>query len=83
MKKVSWSRDRPEKPDTDPLLPDVVALLLKDNRSNYAKANVSGLSPSTLRNWENGKVRRPQGVSLQMAYRMLGYELRPIPVKRR
>ena len=63
------------------MLGPLVDRLRADKRSNFAKANVSGLSPSTLKNWENGKVRRPQSVSVQMAYRMLGYELRPVKIK--
>ena len=80
MSKVNWSKDRPQKPNRDPMLDDLVELLAADKRSTFAKANVSGLSPSTLNNWQNGKVRRPQGVSIQMAYRMLGYELKPQPI---
>lgn len=80
MTKARWSKDRPQKPVRDPMLDDLVELLRADNRSTFAKANVSGLSPSTLKNWENGKVRRPQGVSMQMAYKMLGYELKPVRV---
>jgi transcriptional regulator with XRE-family HTH domain len=80
MSKNTWSKDRPQKPNRDPMLDDLVELLTADKRSTFAKANVSGLSPSTLKNWENGKVNRPQSVSMQMAYRMLGYELKPVPV---
>jgi len=80
MTKHTWSKDRPRKPDIDPMLEDLLPLLKTDGRSTYAKANVSGLSPSTLKNWEMGRVRRPQSVSIQMAYRMLGYELKPVPV---
>lgn len=80
MAKQHWSKDRPQRPDRDPMLDDVLALLAADKRSNFAKANVSGLSPSTLKNWENGKTQRPQGVSLQMAFKMLGYELKPVAV---
>lgn len=78
-KKVYWSKDRPQKPDRDPMLDDLLPLLAMDKRSNFAKANVSGLSPSTLRNWQSGSTRRPQGVSLQMAFKMLGYRLQPVP----
>lgn len=67
---------RPKKPDVDPLYLQIVRKLREDKRSTYAKAQVSGLSPATLRNWQERKVRRPQGVSLQMAARMLGYEIR-------
>lgn len=79
--KIKWSKDRPQKPNRDPMLDDLLPLLVADPRSNFAKANVSGLSSSTLKNWVDGKVNRPQGVSLQMAYKMLGYELKPVPVK--
>lgn len=78
MSKYQWSKSRPVKPDTDPMLQDLIPLLQADRRSRFAKANVSGLSPATLKNWEMGRGRRPQGVSLQMAYRMLGYELKPV-----
>lgn len=81
MSKVTWSKDRPQKPDRDPMLDDLLPLLAADPRSNFAKANVSGLSASTLRKWERGDVRRPQSVSVQMAYKMLGYELKPVPVQ--
>lgn len=71
MKQVS----RPNKPAVDPLYTQVVRLLRKDNRSNYAKSQVSGLSSATFRNWDQGTVRHPQSVSLQMAARMLGYKI--------
>ena len=75
--KAEWSSTRPVKPDADPLLLRLIPLLKADARSRWAQANVSGLSPATLRNWESGNVRRPQALSLAMAYRMLGYELKP------
>jgi len=70
-----WNKNRPTKPIVDPLYKQIVKFLLQDNRSTYAKANVSGLSQSTLNNWIKGKVRRPQSVSLQMAADMLGKKL--------
>lgn len=81
MTKREWDKERPEKPAVDPLLDDLLHLLERDGRSTYAKANVSGLSEATLNNWAKRKVKRPQAVSMQMAYRMLGYELKPVPVK--
>ena len=80
MKKV-WSHNRPQRPNHDPMLDDILPLLRADRRSTWAKANVSGLSPSTLNNWESGKVRHPQSSSVQMAYRMLGYRLKPVKIK--
>lgn len=83
MKKVPWSKNRPNRPDEDPMLPDLLQLLAQDNRSVFAMADASGLSTSTIRNWKNAKVRRPQSVSVQMAYAMLGYELRPVSIRAR
>lgn len=71
-----WSPRRPQKPDTDPLYIQIVKLIQRDKRSRWSKANESGLSETTLRNWENGKVRHPQGVSLQLAARMLGKQIK-------
>jgi len=74
--KNRWSPDRPVRPERDPLLEEIVELLARDNRSRWTKTNVSGLSPTTLRNWECGRVRHPQAASIQLAARMLGCELR-------
>lgn len=78
-KKPQWSKDRPQKPEIDPMLADLREALAADRRSTFAKANVSGLSPSTINDILNHKTRRPQAVTYQMAYKMLGYELRPVP----
>lgn len=72
MSRKLWSPDRPQKPEQDDLYTQIRTAMKLDNRSTWAKANVSGLSTSTIRNWENGKVKYPQAVSLQMAARMLG-----------
>lgn len=77
-RKVPWSPDRPKRPDHDPMLADLRALLAADKRTYWVKANVSGLSPSTLKKIEDGTTRRPQGVTVQLAYRMLGYSLKPV-----
>lgn len=81
MKKINWSKNRPVKPDVDPFMDDIVSLLHKDGRSTFQMADQSGLSPTTFQNWMKGKVRRPQGTSIVMAYRMLGFELRPVRVR--
>jgi hypothetical protein len=77
-RKVKWSANRPVKPDIDPLLTKLRAELVLDRRSFYAKANTSGLAPATIKNIQDGTTRRPMGVTIQMAYRMLGYELKPV-----
>lgn len=76
-----WPKGRPQKPDVDPLYREIVKLMAKDPRSRHAKAVVSGLSPATLKNWEKRAVRRPQGVSLQMAAKMLGYDIKLVERK--
>jgi len=76
MKNVRlWSPSRPEKPEVDPLYEQIMVLLQGDNRTQWEQANVSGLSTSTIRNWRLGKVKRPQGVSLEMAAKMLGRKI--------
>lgn len=77
MKKFHWAKDRPEKPDEDPMLSDLRDKLEHDERTYYQKANASGISPSTIRNILNHKTKRPQGVTIQMLYRSLGMELVP------
>lgn len=70
-----WSKRRPVRPATDPLYQQIRRLIIEDKRSTWAKANVSGLSPSTIKNWSEGRVSHPQGTSLQMAARMLGKKI--------
>lgn len=67
-----WSPGRPERPDEDPIHVEIMNLLEKDKRSVWEKANESGLSTTTLYNWQKRKTKRPTGVSLQMAAEMLG-----------
>jgi len=71
----NWSANRPRRPDVDPLYLEIVDLIEKDPRSTFAKANVSGLSPATINNWTMRRVRHPQASSLQLAARMLGYDI--------
>lgn len=40
----------------------------------------SGVSSSTIRNWRNGKVRRPQNVTLEYALRAAGYRRVVVPL---
>lgn len=79
-KQPKWDRDRPVKPDVDPLYLQITSMIQQDTRSTYAKANVSGLSTATINNWCKHKVKRPQSVSLQMAAKMLGYQITLAPI---
>jgi hypothetical protein len=71
-----WSPSRPERPEIDPLYLEVRRLLERDKRSVWVKADVSGLSTTTIYNWQKHKTKRPSGVALQMAARMLGRRIR-------
>lgn len=82
IKKVQWSKNRPKKPDIDPLLVQIQSALGGDKRSKFKLADASGLSTSTFYNWEKNKVKHPKGMSLQMAGAMLGLELKFVPKKR-
>lgn len=79
----SWSPDRPVKPDVDPMLTGLRSELRGNNSSTYAKANMSGLSPTTIKRIEKGITKRPQSVTVQMLYHMLGYELVPKRITKR
>jgi hypothetical protein len=81
LKKIQWSKNRPVRPDVDPMLGDLRGLLANDEQSYHTMADRSGLAPSTLMNIVTGKTRRPLGTTIQMAYAMLGYEL--VPQKRK
>lgn len=63
------------KPTYDPLYHQVVEAMARDPRSKAKFARESGLSSTTLRNWENGVTRYPQAMSLQLAARAMGLKL--------
>jgi hypothetical protein len=71
-----WSPHRPERPDVDPIHVQLMKLLDRDKSSVWEKANASGLSTSTIYNWQKRKTKRPSGVSLQMAAKFLGKKIR-------
>lgn len=71
-KKREWSPTRPTLPDEDSLFSQVLVLLNKHGGSVWEKANMTGLSTSTLYNWQNRATRYPRAVSLQMAAKALG-----------
>jgi hypothetical protein len=82
-KKIVWSKDRPRRPDVDPMLGELRALLALDKRNYRTKADRSGLAPSTIKKIEDGTTRRPMGTTVQMAYAMLGYRLTPVRTRSR
>lgn len=71
-----WSPSRPERPEVDPLYLEVRQLLERDKRSVWAKANASGVSTTTIYNWQRHKTKRPSGVCLQMVAAAMGKRIR-------
>jgi hypothetical protein len=71
-----WSPSRPKRPETDPIHVEIMKLMQSDPRSVWQIANESGLSTTTIYNWQNHKTKRPTGVSLQMAAKFLGKKIK-------
>lgn len=63
------------RPTLDPLYLQVMLRLVNDPRSKAKFSRESGLSTTTLRNWERGITRFPQAMSLQMAARAMGMKI--------
>ena len=57
----------------DPLLQDIQGLLV--GQTYDAVAAASGVSKSTIRNWMNGRVHRPQGFTMEQVLRSQGKTL--------
>lgn len=71
-----WSASRPDKSKLeDNLAGQLFTELRKDQRSQWAMADKSGLSPGTIARYAHGDVRRPQSLSLQMLARSLGFKI--------
>jgi len=66
--------------DKDPVI-DRVRTILQDQGVTYQYVeNKSGVTDTTLRNWFQGKTRRPQHATVAAVLGCLGYDL--LPVKR-
>lgn len=66
--------------DKDPII-DRFRTAVEDSGLNLAKlAEESGVSSTTLYNWDHGPTRRPQFASMAAAFGAMGYDL--LPVKR-
>lgn len=61
--------------DRDPIL-DLVNGLIKDSKMSFEQiSNRCGVSKSTLWNWDRGKTKRPQAVTIKFVLNAIGYEL--------
>lgn len=70
-----WSASRPERMEEDPIHVEIMKLMDRDTSSVWEKADKSGLSTSTIYNWQKHKTKRPTGVSLHMAAKFLGRKI--------
>ena len=61
--------------ERDPLLDDVVSILLNSGLSIKAISFKSGVSVKTLYSWINGNTYRPQRATMEMALRVCGKTL--------
>lgn len=59
----------------DPLLQQLDAIRTQTAMSSAVVARKSGVSTSTLRNWETGKTRRPLTTTLAAVAKVYGYQL--------
>ena len=59
----------------DPMLDDVVALILNDPRHPNQIADDARLARSTIKNWVNGKTYRPQAFTMTQVLGTLGKRL--------
>lgn len=59
--------------DKDPTLIELLILIEKSGKSWARISRETGVSYTTLRNWELGKTRRPQNVTMEFVARAVGY----------
>jgi hypothetical protein len=63
--------------DHDPALDQFRRAWLAERPVMAQACRKSGVSTSCLRNWLNGKTRRPQNITLEYTMRALGYKRSP------
>lgn len=60
--------------DKDPVI-DKVRTAIQKEKISYAQIEaISGVTDATLRNWFEGKTRRPQYATVAAVFRAMGYE---------
>jgi DNA-binding transcriptional regulator YiaG len=66
----------PPKPSTmrDPMLQQVLEIFHGSDMSAAKVAEKSGISVTTIRNWNSGKTMRPQNITMEFALRAMGYK---------
>jgi len=66
----------------DPLMLRVVMLIGSSRGAAYHAAQRSGVSPSTIGNWQKRKTHRPNAATLRFVARSLGYDLELVKRKK-
>lgn len=65
--------------DKDPMIDDVRSIYLASGVNYHWIEDASGVKASTLRNWFEGKTKRPQAATVNAVLRALGYRLEMVP----
>lgn len=65
----------------DPVIEQVLELLQNSNMKFKQASELSGVSPSTIRNWNKGKTRRPQSATIEAVGRAAGYGRKWVKIK--
>lgn len=59
--------------DQDPILAEISRLITNSGLSAQAIAMRSGVTARTITNWQNGRVKRPQNLTIDYVLLALGY----------
>src|SRR5712664_652465 len=62
--------------EKDPIIDEMLYLAKKDGRSLSSIAHAAFMSPTTILNWDKGKTRRPNHISISSFTRAMGYEMK-------
>lgn len=65
----------------DPAIEQVLEILDNSSMKQSQASDLSGVSPSTIRNWSKGKTRRPQNATIEAVGRAAGYGRKWIKIK--
>ena len=62
------------------VLDQISAVIEASGATNAQLARISGVSPTTIRNWLHGAVNRPQNATIEAVLRPLGYTRAIVPL---
>jgi DNA-binding phage protein len=61
--------------DKDPIIDEIRTVMQDEGVSHTYIEEVSGVTTQTLRNWFDGKTRRPQFATVKAVVRAMGYDV--------